>query len=439
MNHPVFIKICDFVKWHAPILLVCLAVITCVIAVPSLFAFRHLRNVLYASATPVILACGLSVCFAGGYLDFAAVRNLMFGAVLSGVLLQASDAPDKVFRSLPELPVIVPLFLVIILCAGLAVLPILISVRFRVPPILSSILFGGGFQGCTVLLAAGFTGTPGVITDFTNSYTTFATAYIGVDQVYSIPWVVVIALLVVAGCWYFVKRSKIGISLGYSSPGLSGRYDLPFAGDSNDKLTEEGKRNLRFLAFSLIPVALISGALYGLAGFIFTACNGAVSASYETDLWLSVFCGCLIGGISVFGGRGASPRASFGVFMCLTFEYVFDFLNVPIGITRVCIVTLAVAALCLDIAQRREQMSRVFSSNQGNTDADGLLSPVTISNDVVQESTSVTAETEEISLEAPAENMPVDSGTGEKSLSQKKAEGSKWNLGGDFFDTSSSD
>lgn len=351
MERSVLAKTGVVVKQYAPLLLMCAVVIGCIIAAPSLFAFRHVRNVLSAAAAPVILACGLSVCFSGGYIDFAAVRSMLFGAVLSGVLIQRADAPDKVFQLLPELPAAVPLFAAVVFCAGFAVLPVLASARFRIPPVLSSLLFGFFLQGCAVLLAAGFTGTPSVITDFAAPVLSFGASWVGFDQVYSVPWIALIAAAVTSGCWLFTARSRLGISIGFAAPGLSGRYDL-LTGESR-KNTAENARNLRVLAVSLVPAALISGALYGLAGFIFAARTGSVSAGDSSDMWLFVFCGCLIGGVSVFGGRGSPVRAALGVCVCLFFEYAFDFLNVPAGMTHMCIAVCAAASLCLDAACRR--------------------------------------------------------------------------------------
>lgn len=451
MERSVLAKTGVVVKQYAPLLFMCAVVIGCIIAAPSLFAFRHVRNVLSAAAAPVILACGLSVCFSGGYIDFAAVRSMLFGAVLSGVLMQRADAPDKVFQLLPELPAAVPLFAAVAFCAGFAVLPVLASARFRIPPVLSSLLFGFFLQGCAVLLAAGFTGTPSVITDFAAPVLSFGASWVGFDQVYSVPWIALIAAAVTSGCWLFTARSRLGISIGFAAPGLSGRYDL-LTGESR-KNTAENARNLRVLAVSLVPAALISGALYGLAGFIFAARTGSVSAGDSSDMWLFVFCGCLIGGVSVFGGRGSPVRAALGVCVCLFFEYAFDFLNVPAGMTHMCIAVCAAASLCLDAAcrrgtlkadgcQAREPAADAMQREEAQEPARG--EPPAAEAEPPRDSMAAVLREDQSASDVARSEVPADSAaetalepaaeTAAAEPKKKKAGSSKWKLGGDFFD-----
>ncbi|HIW36169.1 MAG TPA: hypothetical protein IAA30_04235, partial [Candidatus Treponema faecavium] len=361
------------------------------------------------------------------------------------------------------LPAAVPLFAAVVFCAGFAVLPVLASARFRIPPVLSSLLFGFFLQGCAVLLAAGFTGTPSVITDFAAPVLSFGASWVGFDQVYSVPWIALIAAAVTSGCWLFTARSRLGISIGFAAPGLSGRYDL-LTGESR-KNTAENARNLRVLAVSLVPAALISGALYGLAGFIFAARTGSVSAGDSSDMWLFVFCGCLIGGVSVFGGRGSPVRAALGVCVCLFFEYAFDFLNVPAGMTHMCIAVCAAASLCLDAAcrrgtlkadgcQAREPAADAMQREEAQEPARGeppaaetetqKASAAAAEAEPPRDSMAAVLREDQSASDVARSEAPADSAaetalepaaeTAAAEPKKKKAGSSKWKLGGDFFD-----
>lgn len=340
-----------FIKWHSPLLIAGAVILLCLILFPGLSSFRHLRNILYESASPVILACGLSICLSAAYLDLSAAHNAVFSSICAGVLLQSSHLSDRILGSFPELPWILPLFVALILGACAALLPIAVSSRFRISPLFLSILTASLVQGISILISSGFTGSPKDITGFGEDYILFGTAYLGVDPVHSLPWVVIIAGLAVAGSWYFTSYSRTGITLKYAAPGVSGPYDLPLNADPAD--VSHKKQRLSTLASSLTVPALIAGALYGLSGFVEGARLGSISVQSAPAYWVTAFSGCLIGGMSVFGGRGSAPRAAAGTVICVALEYVFSFANVPPGISLLLTAFLASAALCLDVIKRR--------------------------------------------------------------------------------------
>jgi rhamnose transport system permease protein len=113
-----------------------------------------------------------------------------------------------------------------------------------------------------------------------------------------IPWLVLIAIIVVGGGTLVMRNYRIGRELYAmgSRPPAAELAGIPVA------------RNL-------LAAFITSGALSGLAGVLFAARFGTVDASAGTGYELNVVAAVVVGGVAVFGGSGTVWGAGLGALL----------------------------------------------------------------------------------------------------------------------------
>jgi ribose/xylose/arabinose/galactoside ABC-type transport system permease subunit len=145
------------------------------------------------------------------------------------------------------------------------------------------------------------------ISDFPSTYT-----YIGGGELAGIP----VAIFVLLGCflllWFLLKYTKWGMAV----------YAV---GGDEQSAEEAGIDSSRIV----LSVFVISGLLSGLAGLLYTGYLGAVTVNLADGQVFSAFAGAVIGGISIFGGRGNILGALGGVLLLSTIQAGLVMMAIP--------------------------------------------------------------------------------------------------------------
>jgi rhamnose transport system permease protein len=178
---------------------------------------------------------------------------------------------------------------------------------------LATVLLGGGAGGVNAALIAGlrlpplivtlgtfslFRGLAEAITRGTVTYTGFPASFLalGQERTAGLPTQLWLFFAVAVAVWLLVHRTTIGRSLraiGFAEEGA--RYaGLPVA---------------RRLAF----VYVLAGMIAGLAAVIYTARLGQAKADAGTGYELAAITAVVLGGTSIFGGRGSVHGTLLGV------------------------------------------------------------------------------------------------------------------------------
>jgi rhamnose transport system permease protein len=118
------------------------------------------------------------------------------------------------------------------------------------------------------------------------------------DSVLGIPWLVLIALIVVGGVSVMMRNYRVG-------------RELYAMGSSPQAAELAGIRVSR----NILGAFLLSGALAGLAGVLFAARFGTVDAAAGTGYELNVVAAVVVGGVAVFGGSGTVWGAGLGALL----------------------------------------------------------------------------------------------------------------------------
>ncbi|GJM81185.1 hypothetical protein HMSSN139_36810 [Paenibacillus sp. HMSSN-139] len=189
-----------------------LAVLLVGIAVydPSFIGLNTLRDILIQSSTRVIIALGVAFILITGGTDLSAGRMVGLTAVVSASMLQEADYARRFFPNLPELPMFVPVLIAIAVGLLFGLINGVIVAKFKVPPFIATLGTMVAIYGINSLY---FDTEPnqsqpigGLRSDFTNL---LGSGSIGKGD-FSIPHIVIIAIVVCAIVWVMFNKTRLG-------------------------------------------------------------------------------------------------------------------------------------------------------------------------------------------------------------------------------------
>jgi rhamnose transport system permease protein len=98
----------------------------------------------------------------------------------------------------------------------------------------------------------------------------------------------------------------------------------------------------------LFGAFVLSGAVAGLAGVLFTAHYGTVDATAGTGFELQVIAAVVVGGVAIFGGSGSVVGAALGALLLSTIGSAIVVLRVPSFWQQAIVGALLIGAIALD-------------------------------------------------------------------------------------------
>jgi ribose transport system permease protein len=199
--------------------------------------------------------------------------------------------------------------------------------KMQIPPLIATLGGFGAALGASYLITGG--------TDLGAPPGPLAKT-IGLGSVAGVSWLIVISFLVTL---------VFGLVLGYTR---FGRYT--YAIGSNP---EAGRRAGINVDWHLIKVYVLAGALSGVAGILSLAFNdGTTITGHATDN-LTVITGVVLGGASLFGGRGSMIGTLIGIFIPQILNTGLEIAGVNEYWQQVAIGLVLVGAVYLDRFRRR--------------------------------------------------------------------------------------
>jgi rhamnose transport system permease protein len=154
---------------------------------------------------------------------------------------------------------------------------------------------------------------------------------LGSGRFLGIPYLVAIATVLVAVAAFVLRSYRSGRELYAigSNPDAAVLAGIPV-----------GRR--LFAAF------VLSGAVAGLAGVLFTARYGTVDATAGTGFELQVISAVVVGGVAIFGGSGSVVGAALGALLLSTIGSAIVVLRVPSFWQQAIVGALLIGAIALD-------------------------------------------------------------------------------------------
>lgn len=151
------------------------------------------------------------------------------------------------------------------------------------------------------------------------------------DNLLGIPWLVLIALIVVGSATLVMRNYRVG-------------RELYAMGSSPQAAELAGIK----VARNLLGVFILSGALAGLAGVLFAARFGTVDASAGTGYELNVVAAVVVGGVAVFGGSGTVWGAGLGALLLTVIGSALAVLEINQFWQQAIVGALIILAICAD-------------------------------------------------------------------------------------------
>lgn len=312
----------EFLTDYALIIVVILMIIFTGVTRKNFLSLNNLSNLMANVSVRFIIALGVSGCLIIKGTDLSAGRIVGLSALITGTMVQNPEYPSKFFENLPDMPVFVPLLIVLGVCALFGLINGLIVAYLHVPPFLATLGTQIMIYGINMLYSQN---KP--IGYFKRSF-----IKIGQGKIFFIPYLALIATAVGLIMWVLFNKTR------------HGKYMYAIGG--NEAAAEVSGVNVEK---SKIKIYTLAGFLYGLAGYLLTAKTGSVGPGVGQGYELEAIASATIGGVSTSGGQGTIPGILLGVFVFELLKIALSFLGVSPDMTNVIQGIVIVIAVALDV------------------------------------------------------------------------------------------
>ena len=189
--------------------IVVILTVVCIIVgcnVPNFFSWGNFNNLASNTAVRFLIALGVSGCLITKGTDLSAGRQVGLAACIAGVLLQRGDYSGKMFPSMPEMNMVVVLFIVIALGAFVGIVNGLIIAKLNVPPFIATL----GTQTIVYGTALVFTNAQ-PIGGFQKAYTQVVNGKLfSIGDFPGIPYLLIIAVIAGLFFWFMYNKTTHG-------------------------------------------------------------------------------------------------------------------------------------------------------------------------------------------------------------------------------------
>ncbi len=292
-------KVIDTLLNNAIYILLIIFVIYTATRNANFLKISSLVNIISLAASSLPIALGIGGCIVLTGTDLSAGRVVGLTAAISAALLQASGWANKMFDTLPEMPLATQL-----------------------------IVYGLVLE---FYMLNGNNGQPlsGLSDKFKNFVTgTMFSIPAGNGQTVAVPWYVLYAVILVGVMWFIWNKTTFGKNM--------------FAVGSNPEAANVSGVNV---FKTTVLVHTLAGCMYGIEGFIESARissnNAGTGLNYECD----AIAACVIGGVSFVGGTGKISGIVLGVFLLRIIFVALNMLSIS-GNTQYIIKGLIILIAC---------------------------------------------------------------------------------------------
>ena len=240
----------------------------------------NINNILTNTAILAILSVGMMVVLLTGGIDLSIGAIIAFSGMVTAMLVRE------------KIPLPVPVLIAFSICVGafLGLITGTLIARFSILPIIASLGMMNVIRGLTYIVSKGAWVSAYQMSDEFKA--------LGTGKFFGINNLIFFALVIYIAFFYFINYSRTGRRI--------------YAIGSNPEAAEViGLPRKRIITL----VYVLMGALAGLAGILwvskFASAQGDTAIGYE----MNVIASCVLGGVSVSGGRGRVSGLILGVIL----------------------------------------------------------------------------------------------------------------------------
>ena len=301
-------------------ILVALLIVFSILSPAGFPTIANAQNIVSDAAILLVLAVGGTYVILTGGIDLSVNGVLIFSGVIAAKVMNAlgGDGAAAILGGV-----------LAALVSGLAwgaVNGFLVA-RARIPALIVTLGTMGASTGAALLITGGV--------DVRNVPLGLVLS-VGSGQVIGIPWLFVIALALAVVFGVVLARTRFG--------------RRTYAAGSNAEALRRAGVNT---AAHLMKVYAIAGLLAGVAGYLSLARFATTTLGGHTTDNLQTIAAVVIGGTSLFGGRGTMFGTIVGVFIPTVLQNGFVVLGVSAFWQQVAVGAVLIAAVYLDQLRRR--------------------------------------------------------------------------------------
>lgn len=298
---------------------------------PSFVRLSNVTTILTQSATKIIYACGVAGIIVLGGTDLALGREVGLAAVIAASLLQDADYSQRIFSldTVPALPLIVPLLLVMVILAVISGLHGFVVAHWGVAPFIASLGIQLVSYGLCLQYFNGVCNS-NPVSGFDKFFSKFCQGTIRIGGL-SLSYLMFYAIAVVAIMWIIWNRTTLGKNM--------------FAIGGNREAAKVCGVNVKR---TMIIVYVIAGILYAFGGVLEAGRTGSANSTMGTDYAMDAIAACVVGGISMKGGIGTLPGVVVGVIIFQIISYGLIYVGVSPDLQYVVKGMIIIVAVVLD-------------------------------------------------------------------------------------------
>ncbi|MBE7029141.1 MAG: galactose/methyl galactoside ABC transporter permease MglC [Clostridia bacterium] len=303
-------KITDLLLDYSLYIVLGIMIIAVIIHDPSFISFKNITNILSQASTRGILALGVAGLIVLQGTDLSAGRILGLTAIISASLLQSVNYASRMYPNLPALPLILPL----IIAVGVGAIFGAVN-GFGVSKLhLHAFIVTLGTQLIAYGLSAIYIDRPPLgaqpIANFDERYVEFVTGYLKIGNL-ELPYLIFYLAIIAVIMWFIWNKTTLGKNM--------------FAIGGNPEAAAVSGVNL---FKNIMAVFIISGVLYGIAGFLEAGRVGSATSNTGINYELDAISACVVGGVSFSGGVGTIPGVIIGTIILQFINYGLNFVGI---------------------------------------------------------------------------------------------------------------
>ncbi|EKY25411.1 galactose/methyl galactoside ABC transporter permease MglC [Clostridium celatum] len=300
----------NFFLNYALYIVLFIMIIFFIVKEPSFLSFKNFTNILSQASTRGILALGVAGLIVLQGTDLSAGRILGLTAIVSASLLQSTTYVARMYPDLPALPLIVPFIAAIVIGGIFGAINGFGVAKLKVHAFIITLgtqLIAYGIS-CLYIDRPPLGAQP--VANLDERYTKFVNGYLKLGPV-EIPYLIFYLAIAAIIMWFVWNKTKLGKNM--------------FAIGGNPEAAAVSGVNV---VKNIMIIFIISGVLYGAAGFLEAARAGSTTTATGFNYELDAISACVVGGVSFTGGIGTIPGVLIGAVLLQVINYGLNFIGV---------------------------------------------------------------------------------------------------------------
>lgn len=300
----------DFLLNYALYIVLFIMIVVFIIKEPTFLSINNFTKILSQASTRGILALGVAGLIVLQGTDLSAGRILGLTAIVSASLLQSTTYASRMYPNLPMIPLILPLIAAVIIGGIFGAINGFGVAKLKVHAFIITLgtqLIAYGIS-CLYIDRPPLGAQP--IANLDERYTELVNGYFKIGTI-KLPYLIFYLAIAAIVMWFIWNKTKLGKNM--------------FAIGGNPEAAAVSGVNI---VKNIMFIFIISGVLYGIAGFLEAARAGSTSTMTGFNYELDAISACVVGGVSFSGGVGTIPGVLIGAILLQVINYGLNFVGV---------------------------------------------------------------------------------------------------------------